>query len=206
MSAMPGQTASDRVGPEPPMMTWGRALRVLAVAVVFDGVRLMFQWFWLFGPALAGSAAGFWLSQYVGDLAGGLVGAGVAAGTGFFLVAAYAGFGVVMAMIVGFLGWLTMGVLLLATNFRIFKTNATAGLWMLASLAIAETPFIGSIPSLTIATWRLYHTQIKKERAAHKAWKAARDRAEKGRQAEVTAYATAQRQANEIPVEVRHAA
>jgi len=204
---MPGQVANDnKVGPEPPVMTWGRALRVLAVTIVFDGLRLIFQWFWLFGPALAGTAAGFWLSQYIGEGAAGLVGAGVAAGTGFFLFAVYAGFGVVMAMVVGFLGWLTTGVLLLATNFRIFKTNATAGLWMLASLAIAETPFIGSIPSLTIATWRLYHTQIKKERAAHKAWKAARDRAEKGRQAEVTAYATAQRQANEIPVEVRHAA
>ena len=185
---MPPRTRS-KVGPEPPVMSWGKAARILAVTFVFDVTRLMFQWFWLFSPALAGTVAGFWLSTWLPDPAAAAIGAGVAGASGFFLFAAFAGFGVIMAMAVGFLGWLTMGILLLATNFRIFKTNATAGLWMLASLAIAETPFIGSIPSLTITTWRLYHNQIKREKAAHRQWKAANDHAVAAQRAERMAQA-----------------
>lgn len=205
---MPPRTRSSDPGPEPPVMTWMKATPTLAVTSVFDSLRFMFEWFWVFGAALGGTVVGVWLSNWLPSSAATLVGGGVAGVTGFFAGAALEAFGVVMAMAVGFLGWLTMGILLLITNHRIFKANATAGLWMLASLMVAETPFIGSIPSLTLTTWRLHHTQIKKEKAAHKAWKAAYDRAMQEGRAQTAADVAVRRQAaaNEIPADVRRAA
>ena len=44
----------------PRAMTWGKAVPVLALCLVFDLLGLIFQFFWFFGPILLGVAAGAW--------------------------------------------------------------------------------------------------------------------------------------------------
>jgi hypothetical protein len=149
-------------------MTWGKAIPALVIAVIFDVARIFFEFFWFFGPALIG----VYCAAKVGDVAviGGILATGCAAGAtaigiGGFAVAAT--FGSVMAMATGFAGWLVVGGWLMATNARIFKENA---LWFVGSLLVSEIPLVGSIPAITIAVWRMYSTQIKKEKAAFKKW------------------------------------
>ena len=152
-------------------LTWSKASPAIIIATIVDLVRIFFEFFWFFGPALAGT----YCVAKVGDVAvvGKLLAAGcvATAGTvGFFSVPALAAFGAVMAMAVGFGGWLIVGGWLAATNARIFKENA---LWFVGSLAVSEVPFVGALPAITVAVWRMYHVQIKKERDDLKKWEVA---------------------------------
>lgn len=141
---------------------------VLIVAGIFDAVRLMFEMFWFFGPALTALYCTAKASDVVGGLGGltefvcsaGATAAGVAGAP------AIEAFGVVMAMATGFMGWLVIGGWVVMTNSRIFKENASNAVWFGASLLISEVPIIGSLPAISVAVWRLYHTQIKKDEAA----------------------------------------
>ncbi|OGG78070.1 hypothetical protein A3A36_02775 [Candidatus Kaiserbacteria bacterium RIFCSPLOWO2_01_FULL_52_12b] len=152
---------------EPPkVMTWGKAAPTLVIAAIFDVLRLMFMFFWFFGPALVG----LYCTVKVGDvwvvgtlLAKGCVAGAAAIGIGGF--APIAAFGVIMAMAVGFAGWLTVGFILLIFNKRIFKENA---LWFVGSLLISEIPIVGSVPAITIVVRKMYSNQIKLEKAALK--------------------------------------
>lgn len=154
--------------PPPKVMTWPLATPALAIAVVFDLGRLFFVMFWFFGPFLLGvycksMVGGAWVVSKV------LVG-GCAAGATYVGVVGYgvtAVFGTVMAMAVGFAGWLAVGGLLLATNARIFKENT---MWFVGSLLFSEVPIIGAIPSITISVWKMYSNQIRIEKAAYKKW------------------------------------
>jgi hypothetical protein len=151
--------------PKPPkVMTWAKALPVLVVCVIFDAVRLMFESFWFFGPALAGLYCTAKVSGVVGTTVGAFVCGAGATAVGYFGAPAIAAFGVVMAMAVGLLGWLTVGLITIITNARIFKENAGNALWFVASLLISEIPIIGSLPGLTGATVKMYSTQIKKDK------------------------------------------
>jgi hypothetical protein len=178
-------------------MTWLRALPVLAVAGAFDLLRLIFEQFWLFGPALAGTAAGAWLSQYVGDFLAGIAGAITAGASGFFLFAAFETFGIVMAIAVGFAGWLAIAIILSVFNHRIFKVDGGAVLSMLFGLLITEAPILGSIPCITIVTWRLYRIQIRKDKEAHKRWQAQVAQARQEDRAESAAHLARENQARE---------
>jgi hypothetical protein len=168
-------------------MTWGKATPVLAVAVVFDGLRLMFELFWFFGPAFSALICTVKASDVVGTTIGGALctaGAGV---VGFYASPMIAAFGVVMAMATGLIGWSVVGWWLMMTNARIFKENT---LLFIASLAISEVPFVGSIPAISVAMWRMHHVQIKKETAAFKKWE--RENAEAQREERNRQVATAQ--------------
>lgn len=144
-------------------MTWGKAVPVLAICLVFDAGRFLFEQFWLFGPIFIAAGTD---AAVGGGLTGKIVGGAVGLATRIPLVSGgLEVFGVVMAMAVGLLGWLTIGTLLMLTNSRIFKEN---GFWFVASLAISVAPIIGTIPALVVITWRMYHHQIKKEKAALK--------------------------------------
>ncbi len=143
-------------------MTWGRALPILAICVVFDALRFLFEQFWIIGPALAAA----YCANKTSDVAliGGLLAKGCVAGAGavgFFAGPALTVFGIVMAMAVGLFGWLTIGLILVRLNPRIFKDHAIHSLWLIISLLISEVPLIGSVPALTITTAKMYHTQIK---------------------------------------------
>src|SRR3989344_7764252 len=169
---MPRKTAKS----EPPqVMTWGKATPIIVVSLVFDALRFMFTMFWFFGPALAALYCTSAVNDFLGTSVAGTVGNGVAtvctacaAVLGFSSFAFTATFGTIMAMAVGFAGWLVIGLIILMTNSRIFKENV---LWFGASLLISEVPFLNSIPAFTIIVWKMYGAQIKKEEAGMKKWK-----------------------------------
>lgn len=165
---MPQNKNSSR---RPEVMTWGKASPVVITAVVFDLVRLFFEWFWFFGPALAAA----YCTAKVGDVwvVGRMLTAGcvaVAGAAGIAGIEISAPFGTIMAMAVGLFGFLTLGIIILMTNARLFKTASSSPLWFVGAFAISEVPLVGSLPSFTIVLWRLYHTQIRVETAALKKW------------------------------------
>ena len=162
---------------EPPeVMTWMRAAPILAVGFVFDAVRFLFQQFWFFGPALAaayctasaGATVSKWTLGLLGTKTAGAACSAVVGTAGFFGEPVLMAFGFIMALAVGLMGWLTVGLLLIRTNGRIFKEHAGHSLWLLASLSISEIPIIGSIPALTITMVKIYRVQIKADKEALK--------------------------------------
>ncbi len=172
---------------EPPMMTWGKAMPVLAICLIFDLLGLIFQFFWFFGPIIIGGVAGTWASGWVGGAAGTAVGTATGAVAGFFGGVALGVFGVIMAIAVGFMGWLFIGLLLAVMNHRIFKANEKWLFWVLFGLGVDMVPFVGALPGITGSVTKLYHTQIKQEKAAHRAWQAAHKEQEQRERAERSA-------------------
>lgn len=162
----------SKLGPPPEAMTWSGALPVIIVAGLFDLVRMFFEMFWFFGPALAAVYCTSVAKGYVGSLFGltaticsvsaGLAGAAISEIT--------IPLGVVMAMAVGMLGFLSLGLWILMTNARIFKTDATASLWLAGSFCLAEMPLIGTLPAFSMALWKLYKKQIEIEGKALAEW------------------------------------
>ncbi|MDP1689976.1 MAG: hypothetical protein Q8L52_02120 [bacterium] len=142
-------------------MTWKRASLVLTIAAVSDIFRYFFLFFWFFGPVFAG----LYCATKVGDialigslLAKGCIATAAALGIGGFAIAAT--FGTVMAMAVGFLGWLAVTFIMTATDSRTFKENPSSVLWL----------FEGLGASVLVMAWGVYHKQIKTEKAALKKW------------------------------------
>lgn len=185
-----------RNSPEPEVMTWGKATPAFVFAVISDLVRIFFEFFWFFGPALVGA----YCTSKVGDVAivGGLLATGCAAGVTATAAAGFAftaTFGSIMAMATGFAGWLVVGGYLMMFNRRILKENA---LWLVGSLVVSEVPFINSLPVLSGIVWKMYRTQIKVEKAALAKWKKENADAqlqERQRQTVMAAQAQATRQA-----------
>ena len=147
-------------------MTWTGALPVLALAVLFDAIRFLFQQFWFFGPALAAAYCTAEISSKVGVMVGGFLCTAGATTAGAFAVPVLESFGIIMAMATGLIGWMTMGLYLIITNGRMFKENTGNILWFAGSLLVSEIPLVGTIPAFTGIMVRLYHTQIKKEKLA----------------------------------------
>jgi uncharacterized membrane protein len=162
--------------PDTPLeaMTWGRALPVLALCLLFDALRFMCEQLWFFGPAIASIYCTAKVSGSVGtSLAGLLCGTGGIA-AGYFGAPLIVPLGVVLAMAVGLFGWLVIGAWLTFANKRIFKENS---LWFAGSLLLSETPLIGALPALTGIVGKMYRTQIQKEAAELAAYKKRREEA-----------------------------
>jgi hypothetical protein len=156
---------------KPKVMTWAKASPVLVVAGIFDALRAFFEMFWFFGPALAAVACTAGVNSLVGTTVAATAGKAVAivcsavAGTaGYFGAPAIAAFGIVMAISVGLFGWLVVGSIMLTTNGRIFKENEANIFWFVGGLLISEVPIVGSFPALISITWKMYSTQIKKDK------------------------------------------
>jgi hypothetical protein len=145
-------------------MTWMKAIPVLSICVVFDALRFVFEQFWFFGPALTAAYCTSKVSDVIGTAVGGLVCGAGATAAGYLGAPVFEVLGVVMAIAVGLLGWMSAGLVLIITNARIFKENEGHTLLFMLSLLISETPIIGSLPGLTGATVKMYHTQIKKDK------------------------------------------
>lgn len=156
-----------RNNPPPEVTTMRQALPILAVCVVFDALRGMFEWFVFFGPALAALYCTIKLGGTLGTTASGFICTTAAGIAGVFGAEFTAPFGIVMAMAVGFAGWLAIGLYLVKNNPRIFKENA---LWFGGSLILSEIPFVGSLPAFTLIVWKMYRTQIRVETAQFKKW------------------------------------
>lgn len=146
-------------------MTWGKATPVIVISVIFDLMRIFFGMFWFFGPAFATVYCTSKLGEWVGSLWGLTAAACVAAGgiTGTLGLPITIAFGTIMSMMAGFLGWMTVGLILIISNARIFKENADHALLSMASLLVSAIPIIGMAPALTGSTWKMYSTQIKKD-------------------------------------------
>lgn len=161
------QKRTDETPPE--TMTWAKTSPVLVAALIFDAIRLMFEWFWFFGPAFATLYCTAKASDYVGTAVGGLLCATAGTAGGVIGAPMIVPFGVVMATATGLFGWLTIGLWLKMRNPRIFRENT---LWFVVSLAVSETPIVGSIPALTLTLWKMFSNQIRIERVALKKWEA----------------------------------
>jgi hypothetical protein len=143
----------------PLVMTWGKAAPVLAISGLFDVLRYSFLLFWLIGPAMIG----LYCAAKVGDVAviGGLLTKGCVAGAALIGIGgstALIAFGSVMAIAVGFAGWLTVVVIILMTNSRALGENPVAALWL----------FEGIGASVTVMAWGVYKKQIEQDKAAFK--------------------------------------
>jgi hypothetical protein len=153
-----------RSSPAPEVMTWGKALPVLIVAGFFDAMRIFFEWFVFFGPALAAAIC----SVLVDGKIAAAVCVVAAGAVGFAGAAAIAFFGLIMAEAVGFAGWLVVGGILFLVNIRIFKENI---LWFVGSLLVSEMPLVGGVvPAMSVAVWRMYSNQIRIEKALYQQW------------------------------------
>jgi hypothetical protein len=144
----------------PKVMTWGKAIPVLVVCLVFDALRLFFDMFWFFGPAIATLYCTAKVSDTVGTFTGGALCGLVATAGGVAGFEVIAPFGIIMAIAVGLAGWMTIGLWLLLKNARIFEENAV---WFASSLLVSEIPIVGGIPVLTGIVSKMYSTQIRKE-------------------------------------------
>lgn len=171
----------------PPTMTWGKASPVIALAVVFDLVRIFFLGFVFFGPAMLAAACTYETTGAVSTLTVGLLGtktaalgctAGVTGGVvaaNFFtaggVTLALSYFGQVMGMSIAIMAWFTLAVIIILTNRRLIADNVKALLPTLIGFGITQIPFIDFLPAITGTTWRLYHVQITTERATLETWK-----------------------------------
>ena len=166
---MPRPTRSNP-GPRPHVMTWAKATPVLAVCVLFDIVRAFFEMFWFFGPLAISVGVSTWIGGTLGNVAGTV--AGVAAATpvarGVLEL-----FGVIMAMAIALAGWLTVGIWLLVTNIRIFRSSVSSKVHVMGGLLVSGLPVLGFLPAMTFTVGRLYRGQIKREKVALKKWEVA---------------------------------
>lgn len=157
---------------EPPVMTWMRAAPALVIAGLTDTLKLFFNGFWFFGPAIAAFYCTSKVSDWVGSVWGlteaACEAAAAAAGTYFSPI--LASIGVIMAFATALLGFLALVLWILMANLRIFKTVRTSLIQIAAAFGSGAIPFIGAIPSFTPIILRLYRRQIKLEKAAHTKW------------------------------------
>ena len=163
----------------PQTMTWSKASPVLVVAVIVDLARAFFEMFWFFGPAIAAMGCTGVVNNFIGTSVASVVGkvvavtcTGAAGAAGFFGSEVTIVFGTIMAIAVGLMGFIVLGILILTTNARLFRVNMTGSLWFLGGLAISEIPFIGTFPAFSVILWKLYRKQIKIEGTALKKYQA----------------------------------
>lgn len=156
----------------PPVMTWSKASPVLVVALIFDGLRILFDMFWFFGPAMVAIYCTIKVNGILTTVTFGLLGAKTAGAVcttgaiaaGIAGAAAITTFGIIMAMAIGFLGWLTVGFIIMSTNSRIFKDSPGHALWFVGSLIVSEIPIVDAFPALITATTKIYSAQIKNDK------------------------------------------
>jgi hypothetical protein len=174
-------------------MTWRKAAPKLIVCIIFDLLRLIFDFFWLFGPVLVGAAVGGFLASYIGSWLAGLIGGATGIAAGLTAGAVFVALGTVLGMVVGVIGWLTILLWQLVTNPRIFHTTFSQKLWVFFGWAISELPLLGGLPAMTFTNGRMFHRQIKHDRAAHQAWVVRQAKLKEQQRAEFEALVAARR-------------
>lgn len=143
---------------------------MLIFCAIFDLLRTIFVYLWFFGPLLMGVFCASTVTGKVGTFIGETLCGSLSLAVGVAASPALIAFGAFMAMVIGFAGWLAVGLILLFSNRRIYSENAMSLLWSLLGLGASELPFINALPVLTLTVGKLYHTQIKKEKRRFAAW------------------------------------
>lgn len=152
--------------PEPvAKMTGGKVTLLVSFALLFDALKFMCTQLWFFGPALialAGSVAvgGGWFGAAVGTI----IGAGAAATVG----AAIEAVGIILALVVGLVGWIILFTLMIAMGIQPFGEKHF--ITTLFGFLVSEIPFIDAVPSFTISMWRIVQGERKADREARKKW------------------------------------
>ena len=169
--------AQKRNSPPPEVMTMGKAMPILIVAGIFDAIRIFFELFWFWGPAMFAVGCTIvgnsWIGTTLATVGGKIVAVACSAAAvagGVALSETTTTIGVIMADAMAFIGFLVLGLWILMENARILKAIATAPFWFAGAFAIGETPIIGSFPVFSFVLWRLYKIQIRVEQAALKKW------------------------------------
>ena len=170
----------DKSNQEPPKaMTWPKAMPILVLAGFFDLLRLFFNLFWFFGPAIVAAlctlGANNWLGTTVATTGGKITAAActaAAGAAGFFGVEVTVPLGTILADAVGLIGFLTLGLWIIISNARLFKVNATGQWWFVGGFGVGQIPLIGSLPVFTFVLYRLYKTQIQVEKDGLKKYNA----------------------------------
>ena len=178
-------------------MTWGKASPVLIIAALFDALRYFFLlFFWFFGPALIAFYCTTKISGVVGTTIGEtLCGAGAGA-IGYVGAPAFIAFGSVMAIAVGFAGWLTVTFIIFAGNRRALGENPFAVLWLLEGIGA----------SVLVMVWGVYQTQIRQEHAALKKYQKEQAAQKSQEQNQNNIVEFPQTPVEEIPEDMRTAA
>jgi hypothetical protein len=159
------QTRSSRSAP-PPVMTWSKAGPVLALALLFDAIRVFFQFFWFFGPALA---VGYCQVGVDGAVASAACSA-TATTVGYFGAPIFMYLGSIGAIIAAIAGWMIVGLIVVSTNFRILYVNARTLLHYVMGLGVGLMPFVGSLPALSVTVGYQYRLQIAHDKEKYAAW------------------------------------
>jgi hypothetical protein len=150
----------------PPMMTWPKAGPVLALAVLFDAIRIFFQFFWFFGPALA---VGY-CKVGIENAAASYACVGAASTVGYFGAPIFMYLGSIGAIIAAIAGWMVVGLVVVSTNFRILYVNARTLLHYVMGLGVSLIPFVGSLPTLSVTMWLQYSLQIAHDKEKYTQW------------------------------------
>lgn len=149
---------------------------LLSLAVVFDVAKAFFASLFLTGSAIAGlvvagaldsSSLTSWLPGFakagVGALAA--VGTGVAAGPELEI------FGIIAAMLIGFVGWVILIFTMFFSGITFFSGRPRSFLKLFVGFVASEVPLIDAIPTFTPTIWLLLRDERKeyrKELAAYK--------------------------------------
>lgn len=165
---------------EPPTtMTWSKAVPVIVVAGLLDALRMFFEMFWFFGPALAAVACTGIVNNAINTsvtaMAGKLVATGCTAAAGvagFFGVEITETFGIIMADAVALMSFLILLLWVLMTNARLFKASSGGMFWFVASFGLSEIPFVGTFPAFSVVLFLLYRRQIQADARTLKKWNA----------------------------------
>jgi flagellar biosynthesis GTPase FlhF len=177
-------------------MTWSKAFLPLGVAIICDVLGFVFSLLGIFGPALAGFAAKVATSG-TGETVSTTLGALVAGGSAYFGGAGLEFAGTILAMVTGFFAWMTVGLIMLTSNFRIFEGMNTV--LFASALLIDELPIINCIPALSWRVFKMYRAQIKEDKKKFTEYEASQkqERALELRRATVAQVAEAQELAND---------
>jgi hypothetical protein len=163
---IPGRKRAAPPAAVKPRMTNTKAAILLGLAVIFDVLKFMCTQLWFFGPALIGTAvAAATGSKAVGALAGALgIGAQVfpAIGIGIAVL------GLILAITVGFLGWLILIITMAAFGIRFFDGHNRAFLRIFVGFLVSELPLIDALPSFTFSIWSIVRGEYKADKIARK--------------------------------------
>lgn len=160
----------------PKVMTWAAAAPILMWALIFDGVRALFEYIGIFAPIAAGLVTNAVASSYLpswlpfhdtlASASAWLIGGA----TAIFASPELEGFGMLMALILGFAGWMLIGIMILLTNARIFKESAMTLIVMILGAALTEVPLLDGLPLITGTLWAMYSRQISTEKKQFRRW------------------------------------
>ena len=175
---MPGfssRTRTKEPGPEPEAsMSKIKHIFLLALAVVFDALKLMCVFLVFFAPALIGAVVA---AQY-GSIAGWVAGSATVVSYLFPGIPAAIGLlGVILGFAVTLIGWCFFVTFLLMTSpIEYVEAGRKRFLTLAVSAVVSVVPFVGAlIPTFTFYIWRITGSMRAHDKEKHAKWKKDRD-------------------------------